>query len=782
MIFFYIYAVIHVGLPYEHLAFSNSIIISKIKHMKQTLSRLIVALCCILSLSLLSAANSCLTSSRIINGLEIVWLDNLVQCVGPECAFSDSLSFQIENCEETFPGGCNYLTVNLSIDISGDGTIDNAYNYPEVNDQYIVPFTALPPGEHILHFVIYDVPNNSISFQDTLVIEECETMSPPICKENLSISLTNNEDGIYYDLTYDQLLLDTAQDCTGTELFYSLNIASSTNPYPHTGHRKYYCEDIGEIDLRVWAWDEDFNKTFCQTTVTILDEQELCGDEYVIIEPLSSDPYQIGDTLEFATKIGGIPDLMSLQFAVTWDTTFFDFVDVNYTNSTTFGNLVYPELFSSPETSPNVVDRINLSWFDPYLQGNVDVTNSTVIYHFKLLAKECGITSISPDDINPYLHIEILNSSFQKIHPLLLDANVELQCPLPLTPIELSFPPIADVSVGDTICMPLTITNMNDIIAFDFMMEYESNDLQFVSIENLNPSIPNFTENGSFGLPGQGIIEEGQINILYYLFVDPITLPAADTLFEVCFKVKESAAACTEIGISGLTENFPAFYFEDLQTPEVIINSNSISIINEIIYDLCSGESLSINNTHYDEDHMHGMEIFDGNLCDSMLSVQLIFNENDTTYLNDILHYGEAYIWNDMILTEAGVYSQIFINENGCDSLVMLQLELEILNNLQELSSKQYVQSNAITPNNDGLNDYFIIELIENNPLKYPDNELIIFDRLGNIVYQAAPYNNNWKGTKQDDQKPLAAGTYFYIFKPSARGNDVIKGSISIIR
>ena len=505
----------------------------------------------------------------------------------------------------------------------------------------------------------------------------------------------------------------------------------------------------------------------------------LTGNEVILIEPINPSNNQIGDTIEFAVKIGGIPDLMSMQFASFWDTTYFDFVDITYTNQNTFTNLVYPDLISTPATNIYTSNQIIISWFDPSFLGNIDVTTPTVVYQFRLVVKECGDTEVYVNDINSTFSVEILNSNFQAVNPALPVTEIDLQCPAP-TPIELNLPAIENASAGDIICIPLTINNMNDIIAFDFMMEYESNDLQFVSIENLNPSIPYFTENGSFGMPGQGIIEEGQINVLYYLFVEPITLPAGDILFEVCFEVKESAAACTEIGISGLTENFPAFYTEDLQTPEVIFSSNNISIINDIAYNLCTGESLSINSTLYDENHMHGMEIFDGTSCDSMVNIQLVYNENDTTYLNDILYYGEEYIWNDMILTEAGTHSQIFTNENGCDSLVMLQLE--IINSYKEPNTNQYIQSNAITPNHDGLNDYFIIELIENNPFKYPDNELIIFDRLGNIVYQAAPYNNNWNGIKQNDQKPLAAATYFYIFRPNINEKDVIKGSISIIR
>ena len=31
----------------------------------------------------------------------------------------------------------------------------------------------------------------------------------------------------------------------------------------------------------------------------------------------------------------------------------------------------------------------------------------------------------------------------------------------------------------------------------------------------------------------------------------------------------------------------------------------------------------------------------------------------------------------------------------------------------------------------------------------YPENELTIFNRWGDIIFQAAPYNNNWNGQNQ---------------------------------
>lgn len=79
-----------------------------------------------------------------------------------------------------------------------------------------------------------------------------------------------------------------------------------------------------------------------------------------------------------------------------------------------------------------------------------------------------------------------------------------------------------------------------------------------------------------------------------------------------------------------------------------------------------------------------------------------------------------------------------------------------------------------ITPNGDGVNDELIIVGIE----QFPDNELIIFNRWGNEVYTASPYQNDWEGAYNGGKLP--AGTYFYIFTNSADGTELAHGYITL--
>ena len=65
---------------------------------------------------------------------------------------------------------------------------------------------------------------------------------------------------------------------------------------------------------------------------------------------------------------------------------------------------------------------------------------------------------------------------------------------------------------------------------------------------------------------------------------------------------------------------------------------------------------------------------------------------------------------------------------------------------------------NVITPNGDNKNDYFYITNLD----KYPNTELMIFDRWGKKVYESNNYQNNWEGLSSNGDK-LSDGVYYYI-------------------
>jgi gliding motility-associated-like protein len=90
--------------------------------------------------------------------------------------------------------------------------------------------------------------------------------------------------------------------------------------------------------------------------------------------------------------------------------------------------------------------------------------------------------------------------------------------------------------------------------------------------------------------------------------------------------------------------------------------------------------------------------------------------------------------------------------------------------------------ANAITPNGDGANDELRFEVLENgDPTVFPDNHIVIFNRWGNIVYEAKPYNNDWRGLNAAG-KELPHGTYYYILRLDISKGLIIQGDVTILK
>ncbi len=112
-------------------------------------------------------------------------------------------------------------------------------------------------------------------------------------------------------------------------------------------------------------------------------------------------------------------------------------------------------------------------------------------------------------------------------------------------------------------------------------------------------------------------------------------------------------------------------------------------------------------------------------------------------------------------------FSYVVCTPTGCDTATVY-IWLECID---------IVIFTAVSPNGDGLNDVFYISGIKD----YPDNELTIYNRWGNMVYDVKGYQNNWRGTWKSD-KNLPDGTYFYILKLNDEDNRVFRGYIEMYR
>jgi gliding motility-associated-like protein len=86
----------------------------------------------------------------------------------------------------------------------------------------------------------------------------------------------------------------------------------------------------------------------------------------------------------------------------------------------------------------------------------------------------------------------------------------------------------------------------------------------------------------------------------------------------------------------------------------------------------------------------------------------------------------------------------------------------------------------GISPNDDGINDNFEIVGL----FKFPSHHLQIFNRWGDLIYDAEPYLNDWHGQTNKGMvlggDAVVEGTYFYIFYPNDGETETKKGTIEL--
>jgi gliding motility-associated-like protein len=82
---------------------------------------------------------------------------------------------------------------------------------------------------------------------------------------------------------------------------------------------------------------------------------------------------------------------------------------------------------------------------------------------------------------------------------------------------------------------------------------------------------------------------------------------------------------------------------------------------------------------------------------------------------------------------------------------------------------------NTFTPNNDGINDFWLIDYLDT----YPGNRVQVFSRTGQLVFESIGYGKPWDGTLKG--KPLPFDTYYYIIEPG-NGRKPMTGYVTLVK
>ncbi len=196
-------------------------------------------------------------------------------------------------------------------------------------------------------------------------------------------------------------------------------------------------------------------------------------------------------------------------------------------------------------------------------------------------------------------------------------------------------------------------------------------------------------------------------------------------------------------------------YSQDFMT---IILEDAV-IANNDIYNIDFDQTLVVNDI-VNNDELNGTTNWETNIINQPSTGSVTFNMDGTfEYIPDPSFSGQVSFEYEICNTECG----------SCDVATVT-----IMVNREE-SSECHVP-NILTPNQDMKNDVLMIPCVS----QYPNNQICIFNRWGDQIYEVQSYQNDWNG--QYDGKDLPAGTYFYVFKTSPEDQSAMTGYITILR
>lgn len=199
----------------------------------------------------------------------------------------------------------------------------------------------------------------------------------------------------------------------------------------------------------------------------------------------------------------------------------------------------------------------------------------------------------------------------------------------------------------------------------------------------------------------------------------------------------DSASATSTISNLGIGDNILSWTITDglcSSTDEVIVTSaTEISAIGGIDRKVC-GHEVNLNATRPEFGYGYWTALSPGTVITDTAKA--------FTKVTGLSYGPNTFLWT-------------VVNGSCRDSVVVTITRRDTLDCLPRIELPT-----AFSPNFDGNNDYLVIKGLE----EYPDNEIVIYNRWGQVVFTRNNYRNDWYGLNENGE-PLVDGTYFLIVK-----------------
>ncbi|MEZ5001598.1 MAG: gliding motility-associated C-terminal domain-containing protein [Chitinophagales bacterium] len=240
----------------------------------------------------------------------------------------------------------------------------------------------------------------------------------------------------------------------------------------------------------------------------------------------------------------------------------------------------------------------------------------------------------------------------------------------------------------------------------------------------------------------------------------------------------------------------------DCDSTVIIEIKEADPFIKTIDTSLCQGMPLLIAGTVFEDEGDYLLEYENDNGCDSNFIIHIDYLEPPTVLIRDdttifqgdeVLAYLEElssgtvsiewFIDNNLVATDVESFLQAYYENTSIQVIVTDQNNCKAINEFQIYMEEACPDDlifvpNIITPNNDNANDVFDIL----NPHDVIIKEVAIFNRWGELVYEAPDFSDPWDGTFRGQSCDPGVFTY-YIKGNCTSGNMLLKkGNITLIR
>ena len=288
-----------------------------------------------------------------------------------------------------------------------------------------------------------------------------------------------------------------------------------------------------------------------------------------------------------------------------------------------------------------------------------------------------------------------------------------------------------------------------------------------------------FSSNGSVSVSsgiaeGDTLLYEG-CNAAFFTF----DRPDASNDFTVYFDIQGTATPSLDFPLINDSLIIPAGQFTDTVFVYPILDTitePTETVILNVIYERCNGNLDTSTATIYISDYTPlYLDLPDSlNICSELFESATLESDWGGGIDPVALNWSNGSDQDVIIVSpDSTQYFSLSIYD-GCDQ--------EIHDSVLVWNQCPIENINVFTPNNDGINDFFVPVNLDD----YPNPSVLVYNRWGKLVYSNENYQYDWDGTHFKSGNELNDGLYYYIVDPESNKYDyatnLINGYIHLIR